>query len=109
LISLEGIAWNKVLYKEVEKYYMKKLPDGGLERGNYKENVLHYELPFQDSWIEEYGKSGRNGSLNQLFWEWTSDRYFENELKPRFSDWGDVNKNELNEEISSILKYYIKN
>lgn len=109
LISDEGIQWNKKLYKEVEKYYYKKLPEGGQQRVPYKENVLHYELPFQDSWIEEYGKSCRNHQLSSLFWEWTSDRYFENELKPRFSDWGDVNKIELNKEISSILKYCIKN
>ena len=109
LVSDEGLEWNKKLYKEVEKYYYKKLPDGGQERVPYKENVLHYELQFQDVWIEEYGKSLRNHSLSSIFWEWTSDRYFDCELKHRFSDWGDVDKNELNKEISSILKYYIKN
>lgn len=109
LVSDEGIEWSKKIYKEVEKYYLKKLPDGGQQRVPYKENVLHYELPFQDQWIEEYGKSGRNHQLSSLFWEWTSDRYFESELKPRFSDWGDVNNKELNVEIASILKYHIKN
>ena len=94
------------LEKEVEKYYTKKDTN---EKVYYKTMVTHYELPFQDKWILEYGKSLKGYSLDSLFIEWCSDDYTNYELKPHFKDWGDVDSKELNSEISSILKYHFKN
>jgi hypothetical protein len=70
--------------------------------------VTHYELPFQDKWILDYGKSLKGYSLDSLFTEWCSDDYTNYELKPHFKDWGDVDSKELNSEIASILKYNLK-
>jgi hypothetical protein len=70
--------------------------------------VTHYELPFQDKWILEYGKSLKGYSLDSLFIEWCSDDYTNYELKPHFKDWGDVDSGELNKEIASILRYSFK-
>ena len=47
-------------------------------------------------------------SLKSVFGEWCSDCYFENKLDPNFSDWGDVDREELNKEIGGILKNYLK-
>jgi hypothetical protein len=86
--------------KEVEKYYTKKDTN---ERVYYKTMVTHYELPFQDKWLLDYGKSLKGYSLDSLFIEWCSDDYTSYELKPYFKDWGDVDSKELNREIKSIL------
>ena len=93
------------LEKEVEKYYIKKDTN---EKVYYKTMVTHYELPFQDKWILEYGKSLKGYSLDSLFIEWCSDDYTNYELKPHFKDWGDVDSGELNKEIASILRYSFK-
>ena len=93
------------LEKEVEKYYIKKDTN---EKVYYKTMVTHYELPFQDKWILDYGKSLKGYSLDSLFIEWCSDDYTNYELKPHFRDWGDVDSGELNKEIASILRYSLK-
>ena len=73
-----------------------------------EKEVTHYEIPFQDKWIEEYGKSLRGYSLDALFQEWCSDEYLDYKLEPRFNDWGDVDSDALNKEIISILNYNLK-
>ena len=91
--------------KEVDKYYIKKDTN---EKVYYKSMVTYYEIPFDDKWIEEYGKSLKGYSLESLFVEWCYDDYTNYELKPHFKDWGDVNSGELNKEISSIIKHNLK-
>jgi len=93
------------LEKEVEKYYRKKDTN---ERVYYKTTVTHYELPFQDKWISDYGKSLKGYSLTNLFEEWCSDEYLDYKLEPHFKDWGDVDSKDLNKEIASILNYNLK-
>jgi len=93
------------LEKEVEKYYTKKDTN---ERVYYKTMVTHYELPFQDKWILDYGKSLKGYSLTNLFEEWCSDEYLDYKLEPHFKDWGDVDSKDLNKEIASILNYNFK-
>jgi hypothetical protein len=91
--------------KEIDKYYIKK---DTYERVYYKSMVTHYEIPFEDKWIIDYGKSLKGYSLYSLFIEWCSDDYISYELNPRFKDWGDVDSKDLNKEIASILKYNLK-
>jgi hypothetical protein len=93
------------LEKEVEKYYTKKDTN---EKVYYKTMVTHYELPFQDKWIIDYGKSLKGYSLDSLFIEWCSDEYVDYKLEPNFKDWGDVDSKDLNKEIASILNYNLK-
>ena len=93
------------LEKEVEKYYIKKDTN---EKVYYKTMVTHYELPFQDKWIIDYGKSLKGYSLDSLFIEWCSDEYVDYKLEPNFKDWGDVDSKDLNKEIASILNYNLK-
>jgi len=93
------------LEKEVEKYYIVK--DTNV-KVYYKTMVTHYELPFQDKWILDYNKTLKGYSLDALFQEWCSDSYLEYKFEPHFRDWGDVDSKDLNKEIASILKYYIK-
>jgi hypothetical protein len=97
------------LEKEVEKYYLKKIPNSeNKEKVFYKTMVTHYELPFQDKWILDYGKSLKGYSLDSLFQEWCSDAYLDYKLEPNFKDWGDVDSKDLNREITSIINYSLK-
>lgn len=91
--------------KEIDRYYVKKDTN---EKVYYKSMVTYYEIPFDDKWIVDYGKSLKGYSLYSLFIEWCHDDYTNYELKPRFRDWGDVNSEDLNSEIASILKYQFK-
>lgn len=103
-IVSEVADYNKKFDKEVEKHYFRQIPGTeNKEKVYYKTNVAHYELPFQDKWIEDYGKSLKGYSLDTLFQEWCSDSYQSYKLEPRFSDWGDVDSEDLNSEIMSIL------
>jgi len=105
----EVTEYTKKFGKEVDKYYLRKIPGSeNKERVLYKDNVIHYEIPFQDKWILDYAKTLKGYSLDALFQEWCSDSYLDYKLEPSFRDWGDVDSVELNKEISSILNNYLK-
>jgi hypothetical protein len=105
----EVTEYTKKFDKEVERHYFKKIAGTeNKEKVYYKTNVTHYELPFQDKWIEDYGKSLKGYSLDSLFQEWCSDSYQDYKLEPRFSDYGDVDSEALNKEVTSILNYNLK-
>ena len=105
----EVTEYTKKFGKEVDKYYLRKIPGSeNKERVLYKDNVIHYEIPFQDKWILDYNKTLKGYSLDALFQEWCSDSYLDYKLEPSFRDWGDVDSVELNKEISSILNNYLK-
>jgi len=105
----EVTEYTKKFDKEVDKYYLRKIPGSeNKERVLYKDNVIHYEIPFQDKWILDYAKTLKGYSLDSLFQEWCSDSYLDYKLQPSFRDWGDVDSVELNKEISSILNSYLK-
>jgi len=105
----EVTEYTKKFDKEVDKYYLRKIPGSeNKERVLYRDNVIHYEIPFQDKWILDYNKTLKGYSLDALFQEWCSDSYLDYKLEPHFKDWGDVDSVELNKEISSILDSYLK-
>jgi hypothetical protein len=94
-------------YREINKHYLKKDPlTDSLRRVSYKENVLHYQIPFQEKWILDYGKALKGYSLDSLFIEWCSDEYLDYRLEPHFKDCGDIDEVELKKEISGILNSY---
>jgi hypothetical protein len=100
LIEKENIEYTKI-YKEIDKWY-----NSGSERKSYKENVLHYELRFDNRWIENFGKV--SGDLKDVFAQWCNDQWFNYDLNPSFSDYGDVDNVALNVEIKSMLMYDLK-
>ena len=95
IVEKENIEYTK-FYKEVDKWY-----NSGSEKKSYKENVLHYELRFDNRWIEHFGKV--SGDLKDVFAQWCNDQWFNYDLDPSFSDSGDVDNVVLNKEIKSML------
>jgi len=108
IIGREGIEFSKSR-KEGKRYYYRKIPGTDRkEKVYYDEIVWFYQVKFEERWISDYGKTLSGYSLKNVFGEWCSDCYFENELNPHFSDWGDVDDKALNKEIEAILKNYLK-
>ena len=108
IIGREGIEFSKSR-KEGKRYYYRKIPGTDRkEKVYYDEIVWFYQVKFEERWISDYGKALTGYSLKNVFGEWCSDCYFENELNPHFSDWGDVDREALNKEIGGILKNYLK-
>jgi hypothetical protein len=108
IIEREGIKYTKER-KEGKRFYYRKIPGTDRkEKVYYDEIVWFYKLKFEDRWIEDYGKSLYGYSLGNVFGEWASDCYFDNQLNPYFSDYGDCDDEALNKEIGAILKNYLK-
>jgi hypothetical protein len=107
IIEREGIKYTKER-KEGKRFYYRKIPGTDRkEKVYYDEIVWFYKLKFEDRWIVDYGKALYGYSLGNVFGEWASDCYFDNQLNPYFSDWGDCDDVALNKEIGAILKIYI--
>lgn len=108
ILDKEDIEYTKSL-KEGKRYYYRKIPGTDRkERVYYDEMVWFYKIEFQERWISDYGKTSPNTSLSSVFSEWCYDSYFQYDLNPHFSDWGDVDDEALNKEIGAILKNYLK-
>jgi hypothetical protein len=108
IIEREGIKYTKER-KEGKRFYHRKIPGTDRkEKVYYDEIVWFYKLKFEDRWIEDYGKALYGYSLGNVFGEWASDCYFDNQLNPYFSDYGDCDDEALNKEIGAILKNYLK-
>jgi hypothetical protein len=106
ILVKEGISYSKSL-KEGKRFFYKKT-ERGKEKVYYDEMVWFYKLDYQERWISDHGKTLSGYSLSSVFKEWCYDSYFNYKLNPRFSDWGDVDREFLNKEIESMLKNYLK-
>jgi hypothetical protein len=95
----------KIIEKDVKKYYTSS--EG---RKEYTEKERFFSLPLNNDWLEyyDYDDLTNLGSIESVFKEWASDASFGYELKPNFSSYGDVNKDELNKEIKGIITNYLK-
>jgi len=105
-ISNEGIEFTTI-QKEGTKYYVKTLPNGFKQNVEYKDIVTYYELEFNIDWIKDYGIAFKKCQLSDIFYEWSTNKYFNNSLDPYFSDYGDVDKELMNKDIKSSLENYL--
>lgn len=99
--------------REVTKYYTTKAPldrdaDGNQIKREYKEVMTFYKIPYNNDWIDnEDAERLKGNSLTDIFKQWCGEQYFNYEMKPYFSDYGDVDSKALNSEIESDLKRYL--
>lgn len=67
--------------------------------------LIHYD----NSWIDDQDLDDiMDNKLTSVFNEWAYNCYFDYKMDPNFSDYGDCDDNEVNKEVSSILKSYLK-
>ncbi len=100
------------IMKEVTKKYKSKDSDGNEKIHEYKENVIFYELKFDNKWILEYHDYDADDLTNfkniyDILYEYFGNGDFNYNMNPRISDWGNVDSKSLNSEISAILNKYL--
>jgi hypothetical protein len=94
--------------REVTKYYTTKDADGNQTRKEYQELDTFYTIPYSNDWISnEDADRLKDNSLFDIFKDWCGEQYFTYEMKPYFSDSGDVDSKSLNQEIKGDLERYL--
>ena len=95
--------------REVTKYYTSKDAEGNQTRREYQELDTFYTIPYSNDWIDnEDADRLKDSSLFDIFKDWCGEQYFTYEMKPNFSDYGDVDSKALNQEIKGDLERYLK-
>ena len=95
--------------REVTKHYTSKDAEGNQTRREYQELDTFYTIPYSNDWIDnEDGERLKDLSLHDIFKEWCGEQYFTYEMKPNFSDYGDVDSKALNNDLKSDLERYLK-
>ena len=107
IVSDELEQYEKVV-KEVTKYYNSKDAEGNQVRREYKTDVTYYQFPYSNDWIKEVDSDYLySKDLDDLFRDWVREQNIDRNLNPRISDYGDVNKSEMNKDIKAYLTRYL--
>ena len=94
--------------REVTKHYTSKDAEGNQTRREYQELDTFYKIPYNNDWIDNEDADRLKGnSLFDIFKEWCGEQYFTYEMKPNFSDYGDVDSKALNNDLKSDLERYL--
>lgn len=95
--------------REVTKHYTSKDAEGNQTKREYQELDTFYTIPYNNDWIDNEDADRLKGnSLVDIFKQWCGEQYFTYEMKPNFSDYGDVNSVALNKDLKSDLERYLK-
>lgn len=95
--------------REVTKHYTSKDAEGNQTKREYQELDTFYTIPYNNDWIDNEDADRLKGnSLVDIFNQWCGEQYFTYEMKPNFSDYGDVNSVALNKDLKSDLERYLK-
>lgn len=109
IVSDELGQFEKVV-KEVTKYYTSKDAEGNPVRREYKDNVTYYQFPYSNDWISETDSEYLyNKELDDLFRDFVRESDIDRNLNPRISDYGSVNKEDMNKDIKAYLTKYLSN
>jgi hypothetical protein len=107
IVSDELEQYEKVV-KEVTKYYNSKDAEGNQVRREYKTDVTYYQFPYSNDWIKEVDSDYLySKDLDDLFRDWVREQNIDRNLNPRISDYGDVNKVKMNEDIKAFLTRFL--
>ena len=103
IVSDELGQYEKV-EKEVTKHYTTR--DG--RRVEYKTDVTYYQFPYNNDWISDIDSEYLfNKDLDELFRDFVRESNIDRNLNPRISDYGDVNKEDMNKDIKVYLTRYL--
>jgi hypothetical protein len=97
-------AFDDIVGKEFEYSKIKK----EIESKGYKLEKEFYVIPFSNEWLQDLDSEFLyNKNLKDIFDEWCGHQYFTYEIKPYFSDYGNVDSKKLNSEIKGNLERYL--
>ena len=103
IVSDELGQFEKVV-KEVTKHYTTR--DG--RRVEYKTDVTYYQFPYNNDWISDIDSEYLfNKDLDELFRDFVRESNIDRNLNPRISDYGSVDKVEMNKDIKAYLTRYL--
>ena len=103
IVSDELGKYEKV-EKEVTKHYTTR--DG--RRVEYKTDVTYYQFPYSNDWISDIDSEYLfNKDLDELFRDFVRESNIDRNLNPRISDYGSVNKEDMNKDIKAYLTRYL--
>ena len=101
-------AFDDIVGKEFEYSKIKKEVEGTRAAKGYKIEKEFYVIPFSNGWIEDIDSENLYvKNLKDVFDEWCGQQYFTYEIKPHFSDYGNVDSKKLNSEIKGNLERYL--
>lgn len=113
ILDREEIKYEKE-WKLSKRFYYASVKDSngkvtGKKKVYFDDNVWTYKIFYQQRWISDYEKVRDGESLRYVFTEWAYDYYFDYSLDNYidFSDYGDVDRVEMNKEIKYILENYL--
>jgi hypothetical protein len=96
--------------KEVTKHYTSKDTQGNQVKREYKTDVTYYQFPFSNDWITDIDSEYLFGrDLDDLFRDFVRESDIDRNLNPRISDYGSVNKEDMNKDIKAYLTEYLSN
>lgn len=73
------------------------------------ENETFFLIHYDNSWIDDQDLDNiMDNRLTNVFGEWAYNCYFDYKMDPNFSGYGDCDDNQVNKEVNSILKSYLK-
>jgi hypothetical protein len=107
--AFDRIVGNEFEYKKITKEVIKKKRvKGGIRE--YKSEETFYEIRYNSKWFLEYGDFDISdySTINQVFRDFCDQVRFYHRMNPSLSDWGNVNRSNMNSEISAFLKNYLK-
>jgi len=93
--------------KEIEKSWKSKDSEGNEVIHKYTKEETFYRIQFENKWIEDWDSEDIfKYNLDGIFSEYCGnlERY---ELRPHFSDYGDVDSKAMNSEIKEILTKFL--
>jgi hypothetical protein len=97
-------AFDDIVGKEFEYSKIKK----EVESKGYKIEKDFYVIAFSNEWIKDIDSENLYvKNLKDVFDEWCGHQYFTYEIKPYFSDYGNVDNKKLNSEIKGNLERYL--
>ena len=100
--------FDDIVGKEFEYSKIKKEVEGNRAAKGYKIEKEFYVIPFSNEWLQDLDSEFLyNKHLKDIFDEWCGHQYFTYEIKPHFSDYGNVDNKKLNSEIKGNLERYL--
>lgn len=70
----------------------------------WEEEREFYQIKFDSDWLEDSKIDLGGGSLSEIFSEWCLETIGRVDINPRLSDYGSVDRESLNSEISDIIR-----
>lgn len=108
LSKFDDIVGDEFTYQKIEKDSWVK--SESYSNGGYTQSITYYEIEFESRWMSAFDSDDLFfiNSVRNIFDEWCGQQWFNHNLNPRISDYGNVDSKKLNKDIKHSLLRYLK-